>query len=469
MISFFSHVKDNDVAEDRERVLVSQVPSSELDEKSSSASNINNRNHILNIEISPKDLISCNNDFYVEQQGVEGEKIIKNFKSVVENLNFNEVDKKMSIVSRISHSNKSSGNNKNKSVTIIRHEDPTTEYEDENLSDDQKLVVLNGVVVQNVTCNAIGKSELIDLRSTRNGGGNVGRVMLSGHCSPCGGSGDSGTCSDVEANGNGLMSESPPPPPLPPKTYKLKMDSSSMKLSESTCSDASSASTSSTDSMQYHQLISPELIRSICQNDSREEEVDENLIVSPNCRSFVLPTSLLRDIRNHSIKFHNEHEHDNDEEEEEEEEEDLRSEDELNYSDIVICKNINNNDSNSIDCSSSNGICRQNNRSDNENEFYDDDKFYKFHINENFSSSVSLIDGQAMHEESDESFAGFKDLRSASSTIRSAKGTIRGVKNRVRNGIATFLQMQQTTVKVCIERILLCAKAWWETSYIYLY
>ena len=150
----------------------------------------------------------------------------------------------------------------------------------------------------------------------------------------------------------------------------------------------------------------------------------------------MLPTSLLRDIRNHSLKFD---EDDNDSEVEEEDEE------ELNYSDIVICNN-----SISDDCSNS----KRDNRSD--NEFYDDDKFYKFHMNENFSSLVSINDvqGAGGHDGNDESFAGFKDLRSGSSTIRSAKGTIRGVKNRVRNGIVTFLQMQQTTVKVCMKNIL---------------
>ncbi|XP_062539320.1 uncharacterized protein LOC134207616 [Armigeres subalbatus] len=100
---------------------------------------------------------------------------------------------------------------------------------------------------------------------------------------------------------------------------------------------------------------------------------------------------------------------------------------------------------------------------------FENDKFYKFHINEhsnlqqqqqqtppnqhdsrngsvhlnnnhNHSCSSSVIDD-------DESFAGFKDLTSGTSTIRSNKGTVRGVKNRVRNGIATFLQMQQANIK----------------------
>ncbi|CAO1416773.1 unnamed protein product [Diamesa hyperborea] len=80
------------------------------------------------------------------------------------------------------------------------------------------------------------------------------------------------------------------------------------------------------------------------------------------------------------------------------------------------------------------------------NNFYENDKFYKFHINEHLSNSLSDT-CQSLSQDIDESFAGIKDINSGTSTIRSSKGTVRGVKNRVRNGIATFLQMQQTTVK----------------------
>ncbi|XP_077289494.1 glutaredoxin domain-containing cysteine-rich protein CG31559 [Arctopsyche grandis] len=103
---------------------------------------------------------------------------------------------------------------------------------------------------------------------------------------------------------------------------------------------------------------------------------------------------------------------------------------------------------------------------------YDTDKYYNFHLNENVfendikdnvksnkrNSVVSLGSGVVNNGSSDsdffeddngEYFAGFKDYRNEDtpSTIRSAKGTIRGVKNRVRAGIATFLQMQNTTAK----------------------
>ncbi|XP_017082332.1 LOW QUALITY PROTEIN: glutaredoxin domain-containing cysteine-rich protein CG31559 [Drosophila eugracilis] len=94
---------------------------------------------------------------------------------------------------------------------------------------------------------------------------------------------------------------------------------------------------------------------------------------------------------------------------------------------------------------------------------YADDQYYSFHINEheNFSGfsrngdeadssrgagSEGRSESGILTEQQD-LFAGYRDVRcgasSTQSTIRSAKGTVRGVKNRVRNGIATFLQLQQ--------------------------
>lgn len=86
---------------------------------------------------------------------------------------------------------------------------------------------------------------------------------------------------------------------------------------------------------------------------------------------------------------------------------------------------------------------------------YENDKYYKFHINETVSEEEvnEARAAQAIIRE-DDTFAGYKDIsaRIPASTIRSSKGTIRGVKNRVRNGIATFLQMQHTNVKVRFSR-----------------
>lgn len=88
---------------------------------------------------------------------------------------------------------------------------------------------------------------------------------------------------------------------------------------------------------------------------------------------------------------------------------------------------------------------------------YENDKFYKFHINERDVNDDGVADedggGKTIAEaisngRDDESFAGYRELNGGMSTIRSSKGTVRGVKNRVRNGIVTFLQMQQSNVKV---------------------
>lgn len=84
---------------------------------------------------------------------------------------------------------------------------------------------------------------------------------------------------------------------------------------------------------------------------------------------------------------------------------------------------------------------------------YENDKYISFHLNECVDNGASASDRDSMDKiKDDDSFAGYRDVCSSSmaSTIRSSKGTIRGVKNRVRNGIATFLQMQQTNIKVSL-------------------
>lgn len=92
-------------------------------------------------------------------------------------------------------------------------------------------------------------------------------------------------------------------------------------------------------------------------------------------------------------------------------------------------------------------------RSFGESKVYENDKYYNFHINERVVDPMNEQRAAHFFRE-DDTFAGYRDIsaRVPASTIRSSKGTIRGVKNRVRNGIATFLQMQQTNVKVRRER-----------------
>ncbi|XP_043658191.1 glutaredoxin domain-containing cysteine-rich protein CG12206 [Drosophila teissieri] len=95
---------------------------------------------------------------------------------------------------------------------------------------------------------------------------------------------------------------------------------------------------------------------------------------------------------------------------------------------------------------------------------FESDGYYTFHVreHENFrsfgSNSSTEYEPQPFAEDQPgEDFAGYRDIRtegklSANSTIRSAKGTVRGVKNRVRNGVATFLQLQQPNVKNYMEK-----------------
>ncbi|EDW14685.1 glutaredoxin domain-containing cysteine-rich protein CG31559 [Drosophila mojavensis] len=107
--------------------------------------------------------------------------------------------------------------------------------------------------------------------------------------------------------------------------------------------------------------------------------------------------------------------------------------------------------------SNSNSNSNNNSNRCSSNYKYADDQYYSFHINEheNFRSFVRHGDQRdaAAEDEEHDVFAGYRDVRSSASstqsTIRSAKGTVRGVKNRVRNGIATFLQLQQQPNAKC--------------------
>ncbi|XP_055297563.1 glutaredoxin domain-containing cysteine-rich protein CG12206-like [Sitodiplosis mosellana] len=88
-------------------------------------------------------------------------------------------------------------------------------------------------------------------------------------------------------------------------------------------------------------------------------------------------------------------------------------------------------------------------KSENKRHIYENDKYISFHLNERADNAMSHERDTFNRTKDDDSFAGYRDITASNvaSTIRSSKGTIRGVKNRVRNGIATFLQMHQTNVK----------------------
>lgn len=291
------------------------------------------------------------------------------------------------------------------------------------------------------------------------------KVMSSGHCSPTDDHLDSGTCSDAELN---LPTSSPQPPPLPPK----KMGHSIHHLLSDSISSDDSVCSLSSDSLSYHvsttntntttnkhtsilgssgsQLLSPELIKSL--DTHQKSNVQKDFDAKPRPLA-LLPSSLLKDIRNHSLKLNlNDVNYLQDRssassDEEVDELDDLES----NYSDCnnIVLVNQSRNYELNIKFNHMQNVAHNNNHAliEDNNNFYENDKFYKFHINEHLSNSLTDT-CQSLSQDIDESFAGIKDINSGTSTIRSSKGTVRGVKNRVRNGIATFLQMQQTTVKV---------------------
>lgn len=105
----------------------------------------------------------------------------------------------------------------------------------------------------------------------------------------------------------------------------------------------------------------------------------------------------------------------------------------------------NNSNNNNFNNNNSHGKMKSENR-----HIYENDKYISFHLNERVDNAMSHDRDTFNRTKDDDSFAGYRDITASNvaSTIRSSKGTIRGVKNRVRNGIATFLQMQQTNVKV---------------------
>lgn len=264
--------------------------------------------------------------------------------------------------------------------------------------------------------------------------------MASGQCSPTTSDHlDSGTCSDVELN----MPASPLPPPLPKKMNKHN------QLSDSICSNSDeSVSSLSSDSLSYHNnnLLSPELIKSLDNHNKKH-----TCIVLDNRgkkKSIgIFPSSLLKDIRDHSLKlgindsiYYKSRTTDDEEEDNDVAYNLLKS--------PMLVNQVRNYES-GIRCNLRTDIKNISlNRNASDHIFYEKDQFYQFHINEHLASIISEPPAKSNTSDIDESFAGLKDLNNGTSTIRSNKGTVRGVKNRVRNGIATFLQMQQSTVKV---------------------
>lgn len=306
-------------------------------------------------------------------------------------------------------------------------------------------------------------------------------VMSSGQCSPSD-TLDSGTCSDLDGT----------PPPLPKK--KISKSSSITKaVSVTLISSTNGSSQSEVDfednesNISCDSLNSSELNVSVLADESLTEYSKKEKIYraeSPaepqscnktnNKEASFLPQGLLQDIRDRSVKL-------NTVEIESESQPELQKE-----ANEIINENTNipkesaqltsfrlvsqfNNESKSTTESLPVNLCsktplisestyeerKQQDKEKQEQIFYsshyfDTDKFYDFHLNENQFDNVPSVSVGAKSDcevTEAEYFAGVKDYKNEEmpSTIKSSKGTIRGVKNRVRAGIATFLQIQSTT------------------------
>ncbi|KAJ2945217.1 hypothetical protein O0L34_g9288 [Tuta absoluta] len=314
-------------------------------------------------------------------------------------------------------------------------------------------------------------------------------VMSSGQCSPSD-TLDSGTCSDLDGT----------PPPLPKK--KLSKTSSTKKavsvtVISSTRSNQGELDFEDNDSnISCDSLNSSELNGSVHADESHTDETskkDKNKNIEPpaapampslttkanNKDTSFLPQGLLQDIRDRSGKantFEAESES-NDEQQEASQNindnaniskesaqltsfrlvsqfnSDAKRNDEPESLPVNLCSKTplitesTYEDRNKLD-KTKQEMCYS-------SHYFDTDKFYDFHLNEKQFDDDKSVKSDSVGVKSDcdasevEYFAGVKDFKvdEAPSTIRSSKGTIRGVKNRVRAGIATFLQMQNTSAK----------------------
>lgn len=304
-------------------------------------------------------------------------------------------------------------------------------------------------------------------------------VMSSGQCSPSD-TLDSGTCSDLDGT----------PPPLP-KKKTLKSNSGKKAVSVTVISQSRNHNEvdfeDNDSNISCDSLNSSELNGSVHADESHSDDASKKekkqssepaqaqaVTKANNKDGSFLPQGLLQDIRDRSAKLVT-----------------IETESEENEQNVEVIQNINENvnltkesaqltsfrlvsqlnsevKKNSADSSPptaaktpiiSESTYEERKLTDKMKEeqicysshYFDTDKFYDFHLNEKqFDVSVESVseDKCARNEISEmEYFAGIKDYKSeeAPSTIKSSKGTIRGVKNRVRAGIATFLQMQNTT------------------------
>nr|AVD29950.1 glutaredoxin domain-containing cysteine-rich protein [Helicoverpa armigera] len=306
-------------------------------------------------------------------------------------------------------------------------------------------------------------------------------VMSSGQCSPSD-TLDSGTCSDLDGT----------PPPLPKKktskSSSIKKAVSVTLISSRNGSNQSEVDFEDNDSnISCDSLNSSELNVSVHADESHSEyskkekkqsaespDAPETVAKANNKDSSFLPQGLLQDIRDRSAKLntveteseakpelHEEANHNiNDDANISKESAQLTSF-RLVYQFNSECKNTTESLPATL-CSKTPLISestyeerKQQDKMKQEqliysSHYFDTDKYYDFHLNEKqFDDVKSVSVGSKSESEVSELeyFAGVKDYKNEEmpSTIKSSKGTIRGVRNRVRAGIATFLQIQNTT------------------------
>lgn len=276
---------------------------------------------------------------------------------------------------------------------------------------------------------------------------NLNNVISSGQVSPSD-TLDSGTCSDLDITAT-ITTTSTTPPPLPNKKKNaVSVTLIGHKRDNSICTTGSQGdSDNDNDSnLSYDSLNSGDLVP-----DLNQDIHIKNTTFTNN----IFPQGLLKDIRDRTVKLNqprfqvidnkdevdynnqdiDEQEYDNDKiddlvskfrletlQEITEEQQPKRA--------LVVERTYEQRD----DLKKNNDIIN-----------IDPNLFFDFHINEHLPETNDVT--FKLKGLNEETFAGYKDLLNCegSSTIRSSKGTVRGVKNRVRNGIATFLQINSTT------------------------
>ncbi|PZC81035.1 hypothetical protein B5X24_HaOG213557 [Helicoverpa armigera] len=306
-------------------------------------------------------------------------------------------------------------------------------------------------------------------------------VMSSGQCSPSD-TLDSGTCSDLDGT----------PPPLPKKktskSSSIKKAVSVTLISSRNGSNQSEVDFEDNDSnISCDSLNSSELNVSVHADESHSEyskkekkqsaespDAPETVAKANNKDSSFLPQGLLQDIRDRSAKL-NTVETESEAKPELHEEANQNINEDANISkesaqltSFRLVSQFNSECKNTTEslpatlCSKTPLISestyeerKQQDKMKQEqliysSHYFDTDKYYDFHLNEKqFDDVKSVSVGSKSESEVSELeyFAGVKDYKNEEmpSTIKSSKGTIRGVKNRVRAGIATFLQIQNTT------------------------